>query len=128
MRSLFLRILLWFGVTMIAAAVASFVVGVIAEREARDVAPPHLVQALGIYSPTAADTDVRDGPAAVAADLERVGQASGVHAVLLNEQGAEVSGRTIPAGAQELVQRAREKMGFVNDLSRAHPLNAQAVK
>ena len=81
MRSLFLRILLWFGLAMIAAAGTSFVVGVIAGREARDMAPPHLVQAFGIYSQTAADIFERDGPAAVAAYLQRVGQASGIHAV-----------------------------------------------
>ena len=55
MRSLFLRILFWFGLAMILAAVASFVVGVVAEHEAHDVAPPHLVQALNVYSQTAAD-------------------------------------------------------------------------
>src|SRR5438034_11512264 len=99
MRSLFLRILLWFGLAMMAAAVASFVVGVVAVRQERDFAPPHLVQAFGVYSQTAADTFERDGPVGVAAYLQRVGQASGIHAVLLDERGAEVSGRPVPAGA-----------------------------
>src|SRR5262245_3053583 len=112
MRSLFLRILMWFGLTMIAAAVGSFIVGVIAEREARDIAPPHLVQALGVYSQTAADLYSRDGATAVGSYLDRVGQVSGIHAVLLDEHGVEVSGRPIPAGAEQLAQRAREKMGF----------------
>jgi signal transduction histidine kinase len=128
MRSLFLRILLWFGLAMMAAAVASFVVGVVAVRQERDFAPPHLVQAFGVYSQTAADTFERDGPVAVDAYLQRVAQASGIHAVLLDERGAEVSGRPIPAGAPELAVRAREKMGFVNELSRNHPMNAQAVR
>lgn len=128
MRSLFLRILLWFGLAMVLAAVASFVVGVIAERRAGDMAPPHLVQAFGVYSQTAADVFERDGPAAVAAYLQRVGQASGIHAVLVDERGAEVSGQPAPAGSEELAQRARETMTFVNDMSRARPLNAQAVR
>lgn len=128
MRSLFLRILLWFGLAMVLAAVASFVVGVIAERRARDMAPPHLVQAFGVYSQTAADVFERDGSAAVAAYLQRVGQASGIHAVLVDERGAEVSGQPVPAGSEELAQRARETMTFVNGMSRARPLNAQAVR
>lgn len=128
MRSLFLRILLWFGLAMVTAAVASFVVGVIAERRAREMAPPHLVQAFGVYSQTAADVLERDGPGAVAAYLQRVGQASGIHAVLIDEHGTEVSGRPVPAGAQELARKARERMSFVNDLSGSRPLNAQAVR
>jgi len=128
MRSLFLRILLWFGLAMIAAAVTSFVVGVVAEREARDIAPPHLVQALAVYSQTAADMIERDGPDAVNAYFDRIEQISGIHAYLIDERGSEVSGESLPAGAMELVERAREKKGFVNDLTRAVPVNAVAAR
>jgi two-component system, OmpR family, sensor histidine kinase CpxA len=128
MRSLFLRILLWFGLTMIAAAVGSFVVGVIAEREARDFAPPHLVQALGVYSQTAADMIERDGPSAVDAYFDRIEKLSGIHAFLIDEHGSEVSGESLPAGTIELVQRARQKEGLVNDLTRNVPLNAVAAR
>ena len=128
MRKLFLRILLWFGLAMIAAAVASFVVGVVAERELRGAGPPHLVQALGVYSQSAADVFAHDGATAASAYLDRVAHASGIHAVLLNEQGNEVTGRQLPAGAQELAARAREKMQYVNDLSHGRPLNAQATR
>jgi len=128
MRSLFLRILLWFGLAMIAAAVASFAVGVIAEREARDVAPPHLVQALGVYSQTSADMVERDGPRAVDAYFDRIERLSGIHAFLIDEHGSEVSGETLPAGTEELVQRARKKEGLVNDLTRSVPLNAVAAR
>jgi two-component system sensor histidine kinase CpxA len=128
MRSLFLRILLWFGLTMIAAAVASFAVGVIAEREARDIAPPHLVQALGVYSQTAADMIERDGPGAVNAYFDRIEKLSGLHAFLIDENGSEVSGESLPAGTAELVQRARTKEGLVNDLTRNVPLNAVAAR
>src|SRR5262252_5748673 len=113
MRSLFLRILLWFGLAMIAAAVASFVVGVIAGREARDIAPPHLAQALGIYSQTAADLIEREGPDAVNAYFDRIESITGIHAFLIDEQGTEVSGESLPPGARELVQRARTKVGLV---------------
>src|SRR2546426_12087259 len=91
MRSLFLRILLWFGVAMVLAAVASFVIGVIAERRARDMAPPDLVEAFEIYSQTAADTFERDGSSSVAKYLQRIEQASGINAGLIDEHGFEVS-------------------------------------
>jgi signal transduction histidine kinase len=127
MRSLFLRILLWFGVAMVLATVVSFAIGVIAERQARDLAPPDLIEAFEIYAQTAADTFERDGAAAVGAYLERIEQASGIHAILMDESGKEVSGRTVPTGAQELAQRALEKQSFVNDLSRTLPLNAEVA-
>ena len=103
---------------MIAAAVASFAVGVIAEREARDIAPPHLVQALGVYSQTAADMIERDGPGAVDAYFDRIEKLSGLHAFLIDENGSEVSGESLPAGTADSVQRARTKDGLVNDLTR----------
>ena len=113
---------------MIAAAVGSFAVGVIAEREARDIAPPHLVQALGVYSQTAADMIERDGPGAVDAYFDRIEKLSGIHAFLIDEHGAEVSGESLPAGTTDLVQRARKKEGLVNDLTRNVPLNAVAAR
>jgi two-component system sensor histidine kinase CpxA len=128
MHSLFLRILLWFGLAMIAAAVASFVVGVVAEHEAHDVAPPHLVQALNVYSQTAADMVERDGPGAVNAYFDRIEAISGIHAFLIDEHDTEVSGESLPPGATELVRRARNNPGLVNDLTRDIPVNAVAAK
>ena len=113
---------------MIAAAVTSFVVGVVAERRARDMAPPHLVQALAIYSQTAADMIERDGPASVNAYFDRIEEISGVHAFLVDENGTEISGETLPPGSPELVQRARQKIGLVNDLTHELPLNAVAAR
>jgi signal transduction histidine kinase len=128
MRSLFLRILLWFGLTMIVATVASFVVGVIAEREARGIAPPHLVQALGIYAQTAADMAERDGPIVVATYLDRIEKASGMHALFLDEHDKEISERPVPAKALELARRARAEMKFVNEITGGVPLNAYPAK
>ena len=113
---------------MITAAVASFVFGVIAEREARDMAPPHLVQALGIYSQTAADMMDRETPATVDAYFDRIESVTGVHAYLIDRNGNEVTSETLPPGAAELAQRARQKMGMVNDLTHGVPLNAVAVR
>jgi two-component system sensor histidine kinase CpxA len=92
------------------------------------MAPPDLIEAFEIYSQTAADMFERDGAPAVSAYLERIEQASGIHAVFMDENGREVSGRTVPPGGQELAQRALEKQSFVNDLSRRRPLNAEVAR
>ena len=113
---------------MVLAAVTSFVIGVIAERRARDMAPPDLVEAFEIYSQTAVDTFERDGSVALAAYLQRIEQASGINAVLFDERLTEVSQRNPPSGAQQLAQRALERMTFVNDFSRGNPLNAQVAR
>ena len=70
----------------------------------------------------------RDGPSAVDAYFDRIEKLSGIHAFLIDERGAEVSGEALPAGTMELVQRAREKQGLVNDLTRQVPLNAVAAR
>ena len=127
MRSLFLKVFLWFGLAMVLATVASFIAGVVAERQRRNMPPPHLVEALAILSQTAADVFDRDGPAALSSYLQRVEQVSGLHAVLFDEHGTELSGRPLPAGAQELARRAVERRTFVNDFSHGEALNAQLV-
>src|SRR5581483_6333145 len=69
-----------------------------------------------------------DGPAAVNAYFDRIETLSGVHAYLVDENGKEISGETLPAGGSELAQRARQKTGLVNDLTQGIPLNAVAAK
>jgi two-component system sensor histidine kinase CpxA len=53
---------------------------------------------------------------------------TGVHAYLIDEHGNEVTSETLPPGAAELAQRARQKMGMVSDLTHGIPLNAVAVR
>ena len=129
MRSLFLKIFLWFGLAMVLVNVASFVMGVATERQSR---PPHrhpLAPMFGFYAQTAVDIFERDGSSALASYLERVERTSGIQAVIFDERGAEISGRTIPAGAQELAKRVTESTPFVlNPPRQQQPLAAQAVR
>lgn len=139
MRSLFLKIFLWFGLAMVMVNVASFVIGVATERQFHPQRQNPMAPAFGLYAQTAVEIYERDGAAALASYLERVERASRIRAVLLDEHGAELSGRAVPAGALELARRAGAGSGFVFDFpppeqqqqsqqSPTQPLAAQSVR
>src|SRR5437763_14612335 len=130
MRSFFLKILLGFGLAMVLVNVASFVTGFIIERRSQPPRTNPIAPALGVYAQTAAEILERDGQGALASYLDRVERASGIHAVILDEYGEEVSGRPVPAGASELAKRTTESAPFVFEFSpqQPQPLAAQAVR
>ncbi|HJZ80758.1 MAG TPA: ATP-binding protein [Pyrinomonadaceae bacterium] len=128
MRSLFLRILLWFGLAIIAAAVASFVVGVITERRVREKAPPHLIQALGVYSQTAAETFEREGAEGTKRYLDRVARAARLEAVLFDAAGNKLTSGPDWDDARTLVARTVRSMSFENSITKGRFLNAQPAR
>jgi signal transduction histidine kinase len=130
LRSLFLKIFLWFGLAMVLVNVASFVTGVFTERQFHPQRRGPMASTFGVYGQTAIEIYERDGPAALSSYLERVERASNIRAVVLDEGGAEVSGRTVPAGARALARRASAGAPFVVDFPRPQqqPLAAQLVR
>jgi signal transduction histidine kinase len=130
MRSLFLKIFLWFGLAMIFVNVAAFVTGVISERRSQPPRPSPMAQMFGVYAQTAVEVFEKDGKAELASYLERVEGASHIRAVMLNEQGDEVSGRAIPDGAKELAKRASDSSSYIFEFSkqRQKPLGAQPIR
>jgi two-component system sensor histidine kinase CpxA len=129
MRSLFLKIFLWFALAMVLVNVASFVTGIITERQSQPFRSNPMAPVFGVYAQTAVEIFERDGEAALAAYLLRVERASRIRAMLLNERGEEVSGRAVPAEARELAQRANESAPFVFEPPRQQqPLAAQVVR
>jgi len=112
MRSLFLRILLFFGLAMIGAAVASFAAGAITQRRFSDKGPPFLTHALGIYAQTAADIFEREGPAATNEYLVRVARTSSMDAQLFDANGNRVAGGSQPDGDRALVTRVLQTGSF----------------
>jgi len=137
MRSLFLKILLWFGLAMVLVNVASFVMGVVTERRAQPPRTNPLAPMFGVYAESAVDTWEREGASDLAAYLQRVEQASHINAVLLNERGEEVSGRAVPAGARELTTRLSGSKPFAFEFPESSqtqpqqersPLAAQLVR
>jgi two-component system sensor histidine kinase CpxA len=130
MRSLFLKILLWFGLTMVLVNVVSFVTGVIIERRSQSQRTNPAAPMFAVYAQTAVDIFERDGQSALSSHLERVERASRIRAVVFDENGDEISGRPVPTGAKEFAKLATESRPFVFDFPREQrqPLAAQIVR
>jgi len=106
-RSLYLKIFIWFWIAMIIINVAFFAAFALTRptptrRSWREVAQvgPNAQKAAEIYE--------QSGAAALTATLQANEKSSGVSATFYGENGHELSGRTVPAGANELIARAAE--------------------
>jgi hypothetical protein len=130
MRSLFLKIFLWFGLAMVLVNIASFFTGIVIERRSQTTRTNPMAPMFGIYAQTAVEVLERDGRPALAAYLQRVESASHIHAAILDDHENEVSTQALPAGALEIARRAAQSPGFVFDPPRQQrqPLVAQAVQ
>lgn len=106
-RSLYLKIFIWFWLAMIVINVAFFAAVALTRptptrRSWRDLAQT------GPNAQKAAEAFEQSGPAALTAALQAIDKNSGVSANLFDENGRELSGRDVPAGAAELVTRVAE--------------------
>ena len=106
-RSLFLKIFLWFWLAMIIANVALFAAVAITRptptgRSWRDLAnvAPNAQRAGEIYD--------QEGSAALAAFLQERDRRAGINVVFYDVNGNELSGRVPPPGATELVAKANQ--------------------
>lgn len=130
MRSLFLKIFLWFGLAMAVVNVASFVTGILSERRSQPARGNPMAPVFGVYAQTASEFFEKEGKAGLAAYLERVNGASRIDAVLFNERGEELSGHELPPGSQSIAQRALATSNFLFEFPepRTRPLGAQQVR
>ena len=103
MRSLFLRVFLWFGIAMVLVNVASFATGIFAERRFQPPRNHPLAPMTGLLAQTAVETFERDGPTALHSYLQRLENTSSVRAVLLNDKGESISGEPVPPEMKSLV-------------------------
>jgi two-component system sensor histidine kinase CpxA len=106
-RSLYLKIFIWFWLAMIIINVATF--GIFAltrptpvRRSWRDLTQ------VGPNAQRAAEVYEQSGSAALATALQSTEKSSGVSATFFDESGKELSGRTPPPGAGELITKAIE--------------------
>jgi methyl-accepting chemotaxis protein len=104
-RSLYLKIFIWFWVTMILINVALFAAVALTRptptgRSWRDLAQvgPNAMKAAEIYE--------QGGQAALAAALQETEKSSGVSATLYDQNGQELSGRAEHPNADELIEKA----------------------
>lgn len=103
-RSLFLKIFIWFWLGMIVANVALFL-SVAATRPERSNRPWRELGLVGSSAQKSAEAYDREGQAALAGYLDQFEQTNGIASVLLNDQGTELSGRALPSGWEELASR-----------------------
>src|SRR5690349_4431468 len=106
-RSLYIKIFIWFWIAMIIINGAFFAVFALTRptptrRSWREVAQ------VGPNAQKAAEAFEQSGAAALSAALQATEKSSGVNATFYDESGRELSGRTVPAGANELIARAVE--------------------
>ncbi len=107
LRSLFLKIFLWFWLAMALINVAAFTL--IEINRAEPFGPPmHTAvdMTLAAYAQTAAEIYERDGARALATYMNGMESSARIKAVLFDQNIQEVSGRLVPEAAQELARRA----------------------
>jgi two-component system sensor histidine kinase CpxA len=126
MRSLFVKIFVWFWLGMILANVALFL-SVAVTRPERSNRPWRDLSLVGSSAQKAAETFDRDGPPALTNYLGEFEESNGIESVLLNDQGVELSGHPIPAGWPELASRAAKNKVTQFNVSSTSLVVAQQV-
>jgi two-component system sensor histidine kinase CpxA len=106
LRSLFLKIFLWFGLAMVSLVLATVLVNEIGRREQprqpqREAADPALIES----SRAAVDTYEREGKAALINYMDQMEQNARMRVFLFDHELNELSGRRTPFGAREIAQR-----------------------
>jgi signal transduction histidine kinase len=129
MKSLFLKIFLWFWLAMALVAMA-IVVSTATTQSEPVIAYWRVVaaDALAIYAQSAVETFEREDQAGLVAYLERMERKARVRAVVFDEQGREISGREAPQGAREIALRAARSGTPEFETARANALGAQRAE
>jgi len=107
MRGIFVKILLWYWVSLVLVGLAVHVAIITTEMPAEVRLQRYSDRALVGYVRSATALLDREGPAAVAAYFARLERTLRIRAVVLDADGRELSGRAVPPGAASLVAGAR---------------------
>jgi two-component system sensor histidine kinase CpxA len=105
MRSIFLKIFLWFWLTMVLIAVA-FVFVWSLENDASPSRQSLTTDAVSLYASSAAQRYEANGPASAEQSLQQLQQAFGIRAALLGENLQTLAG-TLDGGDQQLAAKAK---------------------
>jgi len=135
MRSLFVKIFLWFWLATTLSGVAVFLIGLathtgpsaedrrrLGEQWQRMTGP-----ALALYGQTAAELSDHDGEAAVAEYARRLEQTTGIRIVLVMRRSDTILDREAPQGARSLAARAAESGIVEGDLADDPPVMATRI-
>ena len=125
-RSLYLKIFIWFWLAMIIINVAFFVAFLLTRptptrRGLRDLAQ------IGPNAQKAAEVFEQSGQPALTAALQATEKTSGVSGTFFDKSGHELSGRSVPNGARELVARSAESTDLEFDFAGPGTLVARPV-
>ena len=124
MRSLFLKVFLWFWLAM-ALVVAAFLITTELTRPSEMYSRGSMTDRYTSFvAETAAVTYEREGQPGLVSYLDRVARLTGVRARLFDEQGAELSGLGAQPGASVMVSRAAGSGGRVFDAPVDKPMLA----
>jgi two-component system sensor histidine kinase CpxA len=109
MRSLFLKIFLWFWLAMTLVGIV-FVISVATTGPEPAFTRRRYVtdEVLAVYAQTAVEIFEREGRAALVAYFQRLEQTAPIRSLLFDQQDQEVSGRAVIPAARELAARVRQ--------------------
>ena len=125
-RSLYLKIFIWFWLAMIIINVALFAAVALTRPTPTGRSWRDLTQ-VGPNAQKAAEIFEQSGPAALTAALQATEKSSGVSATFFDESGKELSGRTVPLGAAELIAKATESREIEFNFAGRNTLVARPV-
>ena len=125
-RSLYLKIFIWFWLAMIIINVALFAAVALTRPTPTGRSWRDLTQ-VGPNAQKAAETFEQSGPTALTNALQATEKASGVSATFFDESGKELSGRTIPTGASELIAKAAQSREIEFNFAGRNTLVARPV-
>jgi two-component system, OmpR family, sensor histidine kinase CpxA len=108
-QSLFIKIFIWFCLTLIAGVLASLVVAstILQQGISQNPRSAHMSRSgLALSGVTAVEILEHQGEPALMGYFKKIEHVAGVGLFLVKERGKEVTGRTLPKGAKRLINRA----------------------
>ena len=125
-RSLYLKIFIWFWLAMIVINVAFFAAIALTRptptrRSWRDLAQT------GANAQKAAEVFEQSGSPALSSALQATEKNTGVNGTLFDENGRELSGRSVPPGAPDLIARVAQSRDLEFDFAGPGTLIARPV-
>ena len=125
-RSLYLKIFIWFWLAMIIINVVLFAAVALTRPTPTGRSWRDLTQ-VGPNAQKAAEIFEQSGSAALTSALAATEKTSGVSATFFDETGRELSGRTVPAGATELIAKAAQSREIEFNFAGRNTLVARPV-
>jgi len=127
LRSLFLKVFLWFWLAMV-LVIAALAAATYLTRPEQMPRPPQFIEGLvAAYARNAVETYERDGPSALDSFLQHVEHEANIRSRLFDSDGRELAGREAMAEERELAARVSKSGEFASKVLGGMLLEARAV-